>query len=50
LEKLRAARHAERHLSVLLPGFTSTWPVGDVFHYGHGRWARSGKVFEVNSD
>jgi hypothetical protein len=84
LEKLRAARHAERHLFVLLPGFTtapfsasdllmrpnaplpdtaprlpdgltdvwimSTWSAGDVFHYGDGRWARSGKVFEVNSD
>lgn len=83
LEKLRAANHAERHLFVLLPGFTtapfsasdllmrphaplpdtaprmpdgltdvwlmSTWSVGDVFHYGDGRWARSGKVFEVNS-
>jgi hypothetical protein len=84
LEKLRVARQAERHLFVLLPGFTtapfsasdllmrpnpplpdtaprlpdgltdvwimSTWSVGDVFHYGDGRWARSGKVFEVNSD
>jgi hypothetical protein len=82
LEKLRTAKHPERHLFVLLPGFTaapfsasdllmrshaplpdtaprlpagltdvwlmSTWSVGDVFHYGDGRWARSDKVFEVN--